>query len=950
MINLSAPDFFGTTEQLDALSGAGQACGDRALFRSLVTRAWYLRQRDTAQALACVAEAEALLADIQGGTANDDSRFDMQILRGRLLLTRADCHRLLAGIDESARLIAAATAAFALAGDAVGLGDTAFCEAERQLTLGRQERALAGLIQARDLYGSSGDRVRAAIVNAVQGRLEVWAGGAGVNDRWGPVLAAAESLSHPAVNAYAAAYQGSVSFGLGAFTDAIRHYEAALAFADVGGTRWLEIGILTAIGSSYENLNDFAVALEYQERAFQLAQSAGWPEAIASTQTALAGVATKMDDLERAGSLYSQALDQFSALPGNRRALIASVGYGDLCLAVGRPAEALVWFEQAAGSAREINLPNLAIDAMRGCILALTALGRINEALRLGDVALDLTRERRDAFHETLVLEAVAAAHALKGGDGIERAVECLEMLIALAGRIHSFIVPDSVFTALARHQEALGNLSEALAAERQARESHQRIQDRASQDRMLALQLRFDRDRDRAEAEYLRRMAEAERQRAGALDQALSTLQALGQVGLEITSSLNAEAVFLTLYRHLGALLSAPCLYIGLLDEKRQCIDLRFRIEDGERQQAELISLDNPNSYSVRCLRSGDEILIHAQELSEREASKNLLPGSRMMKTMLFRPLRAGNRLLGVLSIQSDLSKAYGPRELDIFRTLCAYGAIALANAEAYQELDSAMATLRDTQDQLVQQAKLASLGQLVAGLAHEVNTPVGIMMTAASHLSEMTRSLRERIDTGQLRRSQLIEFMEQAEESGRLMVGTSRRAADLVTAFKQVAADQVMADLREIDLLDYLQDIVAMVDSLMKPRGILARTEFPDGQTIRMTVSPGLLSQIVTNLLQNTVVHAFDGIANPVVTVTGRRTESGRIQIQVADNGRGMDPETCTKVFEPFFTTRRGKGGTGLGLHIVHNMVTGPMRGEIRVESTPGQGTCFIVDLPVA
>ena len=176
--------------------------------------------------------------------------------------------------------------------------------------------------------------------------------------------------------------------------------------------------------------------------------------------------------------------------------------------------------------------------------------------------------------------------------------------------------------------------------------------------------------------------------------------------------------------------------------------------------------------------------------------------------------------------------------------------------------------------------------------------------------------------------------------------MVATNlTRAANLVGSFKQVAVDQNIEDARQIDLGSYVGDVVRSVAPLARSKGIKVINEIPAG--IMVTLAPGALAQILTNLIQNAALHAFDGISNPQVTIAAEH-EDANITLRVADNGIGMTHEIQAKAFDPFFTTKRGEGGgTGLGLHIVHNLVTEALRGTVVLTSSPGNGTEFAISL---
>jgi PAS domain S-box-containing protein len=267
---------------------------------------------------------------------------------------------------------------------------------------------------------------------------------------------------------------------------------------------------------------------------------------------------------------------------------------------------------------------------------------------------------------------------------------------------------------------------------------------------------------------------------------------------------------------------------------------------------------------------------------------------------------------------------------------------------ARVAEELQGTVADLRRTQADLVQAEKMASLAQLVAGVAHEINTPVGTALSAASHLEERARAFAEIVAGGQIRRSELERFVDRAGEVSRLLLSNLERAAALIREFKQVAVDQTSAERRTFDLATYLEGVITSLAPNYRrtPHRVTLRS--PAG--ITMDSFPGALSQIVTNLVINALAHAFPtGAPGTVALTVAQGPEPGQVILGFADDGAGIPPETIGRIFDPFFTTKRGAGGSGLGLHIVYNLVTASLGGQITVDSTPGRGTRFTVILPL-
>ncbi len=266
-------------------------------------------------------------------------------------------------------------------------------------------------------------------------------------------------------------------------------------------------------------------------------------------------------------------------------------------------------------------------------------------------------------------------------------------------------------------------------------------------------------------------------------------------------------------------------------------------------------------------------------------------------------------------------------------------------ALAQANRELTATLDELKSAQRQLVESEKLAALGSLVAGVAHEINTPLGVGVTAASHLQAETETLLRTLSERQMTRGDLDRYLEQARLSSDLILRNLERASHLVRSFKQVAVDQSSEQRRQFALREYLNEILlSLYPRMKKSRG---RVKIDCADQLILDTYPGALYQIIVNLVINSLVHAFDGTDGGSIEIQAA-SEGETVTIDYRDDGVGMDAETCERIFEPYFTTRRGSGGSGLGLHIVYNLTTQLLGGNISCDSIPGQGTHFRLSIP--
>ena len=260
-------------------------------------------------------------------------------------------------------------------------------------------------------------------------------------------------------------------------------------------------------------------------------------------------------------------------------------------------------------------------------------------------------------------------------------------------------------------------------------------------------------------------------------------------------------------------------------------------------------------------------------------------------------------------------------------------------------RELQFTLGELKNMQKQLVESEKMAALGGLVAGIAHEINTPLGIGVTAASHLEDATRELMKVIADGRITRSTLAAYQNDALSSAQLILSNLRRAGQLIKSFKQVAVDQSSEQAREIDLKSYLEEVLVSLGPALKKTAHKITISCPEDLHVR--TFPGAISQIVVNLVMNSVIHGFEGIAEGAIRIECQSYDEEWLLLY-RDNGVGMSEEVRQRVFDPFFTTKRGQGGSGLGLHVVYNLVTQLLHGSLDCISSPGQGVEFQIQMP--
>jgi PAS domain S-box-containing protein len=264
----------------------------------------------------------------------------------------------------------------------------------------------------------------------------------------------------------------------------------------------------------------------------------------------------------------------------------------------------------------------------------------------------------------------------------------------------------------------------------------------------------------------------------------------------------------------------------------------------------------------------------------------------------------------------------------------------------KAKDAAEAALRNLRETQNSLIEAEKLAALGRLVAGVAHEVNNPVGISLTVASALERKTAMFTAEVARGDLRRSSLNEYLETSRDASSQLVANLNRAAELITSFKQVAADRNYSDQRTFDLGDLTEQVVLSLRPGLRKHNLTLNVDCQPN--LMMNSYPGPYGQVLTNLFLNSVAHAFPDGKPGTVDIEVRASGKDNVEVIFSDNGCGMSIDVRRRAFDPFFTTRRDQGGTGLGLHIVYSIVTTRLGGRLDLDSQPGGGTRIQMILP--
>lgn len=262
------------------------------------------------------------------------------------------------------------------------------------------------------------------------------------------------------------------------------------------------------------------------------------------------------------------------------------------------------------------------------------------------------------------------------------------------------------------------------------------------------------------------------------------------------------------------------------------------------------------------------------------------------------------------------------------------------ISHAELEKLLDEKDKELESTQVQLIEAEKMSSLGELVAGVSHEVSTPIGICITAESFFHDETHEIQAKFNSGSMSRQDFTAYMTLALENGSILNANLGRTAELIKNFKQIAVDQCIEDMRSITVIQYIENLLSTLKPRIKSLKHIIKVHGDD--KVEITSYPGAIAQVITNLIMNSIIHGFDDTDEGNISIEISAKDGG-ISLIYKDDGKGMSAQAQEKIFDPFFTTRKGKGGTGLGMNIVYKLITDTLKGSIKCSSQLGQGIKF-------
>ncbi|WMW81364.1 ATP-binding protein [Undibacterium cyanobacteriorum] len=407
------------------------------------------------------------------------------------------------------------------------------------------------------------------------------------------------------------------------------------------------------------------------------------------------------------------------------------------------------------------------------------------------------------------------------------------------------------------------------------------------------------------------------------------------------------SEQKFTQLFEHSPVPLILIDMSEGTLIEANQKMLGMLNLSDNQVRHRKLTELElwvDQAEFELHMKRLGSEKQIENHEIQMKNPY-----GQIYICQISSRTINVNQRSLAIMSmvdisrlrqIESEIRELNNELEEKVHRRT---QSLELTN----QELELTLVKLKNMQDEVLRSEKMAALGYLVAGISHELNTPIGNSLMVASTMHDHVNELLSMIKEGQIKRSTLTDTLLQSAKAADILMRNLHRAAQLIHSFKQVAVDQSSDQYRIFDLKITIEEILLTIEPMYRRTQHEVIINIPEA--IEMHAYPGALGQIITNTISNAVTHAFDGIEHGIITIVANLEPNRRVKLQIRDNGHGIAEEHLPRVFDPFFTTKLGHGGSGLGLNIVYNLATEVLGGSINIESAVDQGTTVVIELPL-
>jgi signal transduction histidine kinase/DNA-binding response OmpR family regulator/HPt (histidine-containing phosphotransfer) domain-containing protein/tetratricopeptide (TPR) repeat protein len=923
-----------------------------------ITLAWWLRQRDTRRAVALAQAAQKALLLV--GIAPTQRA----IFGARLDLVLGEAKWLFGDLDAAQLFADSALRQFGGCDDNIGCSDAhsllawvAHSQGDNRL----HDKQLG--LAVRDARRHD-DGLRVDLAEASLATSAVFRDVRAALTRWELRFELDRPGQHTSAIACISDFFGLAAHRSSDFGHAAQHWMRTYSMAlETGQVRRAIIAAVNT-GLAFGGLNDKYCALEWMECGLELARKTGWPASISGCLAATAETLRLAGKFDAAKTMLTEAIGMLSPTNASRSYALTLQHVGDLALDQADYDIALETFIRLQNWADTFDQADCKTTARRGQAHALSKLCRPQEAQQAAQQALDLATTQEDIYNQIAALRVLGdihATHALEPPDGMaacSSTLHYLELAQELSDAREGYQDCGNLLDALGQEYARLGQFESAYYAGLLAKAATAKAHSQDAVNQVISMRVKQQTERNQADGEHHRQLAAAEAQRAEVLQQTSSTLARLSSIGQEITAHLDMAAVFAVLNQHVHGLLDVAFFAVYLADRDGLILERIFCIEAGQMLPISRVTVSNTKSKAARCGRERRELVIEHIPAAVKEPQPS---GKLPVMSALYVPMTIGERLSGVMAIQSPHPKAYGERERLIFRTLCAYAAIAFDNSATYRELKLTLHALSETRAKLSRAAEVERRlveermaaeqmarqkaeeatklkSEFLANMSHEIRTPMNAIIGMA-HLALRTNLNHRQQD-----------YVTKIHRAGLSLLSLINDILD----FSKIEAGKLETEAVPFFLDELLNNVASVTSQRAAEKQLEYLFHVPSSIPRHLVGDPLRLGQVLINLVNNAIKFTDQGEIELSCALQQEATDGmATLHFAVRDTGIGMTLAQAAKLFQPFSqadgSTTRKYGGTGLGLSISQHLVE-MMGGKITVNTEAGSGSVFCFDLALA
>ncbi len=760
------------------------------------------------------------------------------------------------------------------------------------------------------------------------------------------------------------------------------------------------------MGVSHRYLSNLEAALSFSFQALEMFIQIDEKTGEAQAYVSIGAIYYYMGDFERSLDYFLKGI-RYNEGTGNKQALAYGYnGAGYIYGVLGDHKKGLEFLQQALSISKEMersyDLQSSILDSMAVAYMSDGQLDKAHEAyleclniaekssqkvnmgyalFGIGDLMEKQNRmdEAKDYFLKSLSIrreigykvgEATSLLHlgklSLKQNDSV-RANEYLQESLKVAEEIKAKAVIYEVHEALAELYEKKEDMQSFAKHYKLFHRYKSEVFKDEQESKQKYLSIQHEMEKLQQEAEINRLTNVVMKEKNEELERSYNSISVLSKIGQDITSTLDLETILNTVYENVNQLMDATVFGIGIYKEEEEAIEYRLAIEEGKRYKPYQRKMNDKSQLAVWCIENNKEVFINdiEKDHSKYISDVNLTIMSRLEdgsipkspNSLIYLPLQVKDKIIGLISIQSYKKKAYTQQHLDILKTLASYTSAALYNAGSFESLQTALNNLKLTQEQLVQSEKMASLGELTAGIAHEIQNPLNFVNNFSEVNKELLAEMKDAIAMGNMEDVKAIanDVIENEEK----ILHHGKRADGIVKGMLQHSrSSSGKKEPADINVLadEYIRLCYHGLRAKDKSFNATIKTDFDRDLSCvegKINIVPQDIGRVLLNLYNN----AFYAVAEksklqpenyePTVSVSTKKINN-TIELTVTDNGNGIPPKVVDKIFQPFFTTKPTGEGTGLGLSLSYDIVKAH-GGEIKVETKEGERSEFIIQLPI-